>query len=144
MNVDAMPTVIQYQYWFYSIVKLLQIFRFFLLHCLSYLLNSALSILMFSSMWCRFKSSRINWITPFSSHNKNGVGMHSGTNQRIHLGHVATQPAVRYKRHKITSRSCGLYYDLRNTYNNQQVAAVNINTHCTILYDCRGIEKIHC
>lgn len=89
-----------------------------------------------------YKSSHINAITPFSSHDKNGVCMHSGTNQWIHLCHEAAQPTVKRTRKLHYDRSCGSI-DLRNTYNSQQVAAVNINTHWTILFGCKEIEKIN-
>lgn len=75
----------QFQYWFHL----------FFSFCCALLLRISLivreNILMFR--WCN-KSRHIDPIAPLSSHDKNGIGMHSGTNQWIHLSHEATQPTM--------------------------------------------------
>lgn len=78
------------------------------------------------------------WISPFSGHDEDGVLMESGSNQWVHLSHEAAQPANEIEKHIRT------HYNIRdgisnkwfvdgNTYKSQQVAAVSIKTHWTML-----------
>lgn len=86
-----------------SIISILDVLSTFclLLHCITFrnFYNHSCNILMMTTTCSRIGITRnINRITPFSSHDKDRIGMHSGTNQWIHLSHVATQPANRDKK----------------------------------------------
>lgn len=58
-------------------------------------LTSSLALMI---CWWNERIQICNGISPFAGHDQNGVGMHSGSNQRIHLSHITTQPAKNEKK----------------------------------------------
>lgn len=72
-------------------------------------------------------------VSPFAGHDQDGVLVQFGSDQRVHLGHVTAQPAEGRTQRKLQSVSCFFYQQKGNTHKSQQVTAVSISTHWTIL-----------